>query len=207
MSILEHAPASRESVHRSVLRAAQKHGVALRAASPIAPTGEEHGAEPASTFQASVATMAVWCRVAERLVVRNALEGSTDAVVHAGFERLSRVRPVLERYRSLARSARSLDVYGEPDAQLGVAGLREVSFMGGPLASEWFLLVEGRRFKTILAGRDLDGFSSGRPLSERRFEAVACHHPAVVAEVREALEAERDRLLARRERLQAQRVG
>lgn len=195
---LSSSSASRYSVYGHVLRAAEAHGVRLRSASGTPPTGDE-GALDASTFQASVNAMAVWCRVAERLVVANGLEGGfSDAVVHAGFERMSRVRPVLPRYRSIARIASSLDVYGEPDVELNVHGMREVVFSGGPLANEWFLLIESKRFKTILAGNDLDGIGGGKPLASRHFQAVACHHPGVVADVRAALELERDRLFSAR---------
>lgn len=188
--------ASRHSVYRHVLRSAEAHRVQVRSASGSPPTGREDALD-AATFEASVGTLALWCRVAERLVVENGLQaGFSDAVVHAGFERLSRVKPVLARYRSIARVARAVHVYGEPDVALDVAGLREVHFSGGPLLNEWFLLVESKKFKTVLVGHDLDGIGGGRPLASRVFSAVACHHPGVVAEVREALDAERQRLTA-----------
>lgn len=186
---------SRHSVFHHLEKACQKHGVASWSAASDPPTGDE-AASSGVKFVAQVRTMSVWCRVVERLVVSNAREGSRgDAIVHAGFERLSRLTPVLARYRAIGKAARSVDVYGEPDAEVSGEGLRSIVFSGGPLANEWFLVVESARFKTVLAAEDLDGFGSGKPLAERRFRATASYHPAVVADVRAALELERDRLL------------
>ena len=151
MKSSEAAPASRLSVYRTLLDAGIANGVAHWTASSQPPQGHED-ASVATSFEAEVATMGVWCRVVERLVISNALvESSRDAVVHAGFERLSRVAPVLERYRSIGKSARSLHVYGEPDAAVVGEGIGIVPFRGGPLASEWFLVVDSARFKAVLA--------------------------------------------------------
>lgn len=197
MNAAESVPASRLSVYRTLVDAGSRHGVAHWTQSTEPPRGEP-GEQIASSFEAEVATMSVWCRVVERLVIANALTAEArDAIVHAGFERLSRIAPVLDRYRSIGASARSLHVYGEPDAAPSAEGMSTVAFRGGPLASEWFLIVDSARFRTVLAAKDLDGFESGRPMRARRFSALACHHPKVVADVRPALENERARLLRR----------
>jgi DICT domain-containing protein len=170
------------SVYRLLLDEAEKRGASFRSADrPPDPSESPDGGQ---RFVASVTALHRWCRWNERLVTRERL---SDARVYAGFQRLSRVRPVLERYRALSAVVSELVVFGEPDDALALSGANVVTTKPGPLTHEWFLVVESRRYCAVLAGIDLDGFDARIPHAERRFSAVSTHHGGVARACADAL--------------------
>lgn len=148
------------------------------------PPVDGRGVTPMVRFSGDVRTMHGWCRRNEGLVIR---ERMTDATVIAGFQRLSRIVPVGSRYRRLAETCREVHVMGTPDHAPQLDGAKVHRLRRGRLSNEWFLLVRGARYKALLVARDRDGFESGIPMNERRFEAIATHHPGLVDEVHERL--------------------
>jgi DICT domain-containing protein len=136
-------------------------------------------------FTAGVRAMLHWCRVNELLTLER---HASEAQVFAGFEKLSRVRPVLSRYRRLAESTRRLVIFGTHDETLPLdAQLVDVG--EHPLSREWFLLIDAPHYKALLAARDLTGFGPSGPLAHRRFLGIALHDSDVVARAVDALSA------------------
>lgn len=172
------------SLVRQVSEACQRAGVEARWAGDVAMVGSEGGLS-ASNFQTGVAAMHVWCRSVERLLVDLA---PRELRIHAGFERLSRIKRIEDRYRALASRADALYLYGQPDYTPRIAGAKEVALGEEPLALEWFLVVKARGFGAVVAAEDLDGFGNGRSLSQRRFRGLVTHHPAVVTATIQALD-------------------
>ncbi|MFO0695194.1 MAG: DICT sensory domain-containing protein [Polyangiales bacterium] len=172
------------SLYRHVVKKATELGLEMRSLGEAKLDGTEGELAPES-FTARVESMRVWCRVAEKLVLDRRL---SDAKVHAGFERMNRLEPVLPRYRRMASLVSELVVYGEPDWEPDVPGIRTVALGNEPLALEWFLVVSARGWKAAIVAEDLDGFGGGTRMAERRFRGFATHHPALVAAALEGLE-------------------
>lgn len=117
-----------------------------------------------------------WCRVVEQLTVERHGPGAS---VYAGFERTSRIRPVLKRYQRLSQVVDRLVIFGERDEKVDLdAELIDVT--GCALAREWFLVVHAPDYAALLVARDLDGFSRTGPLANRRFLAVTLTDRAFV---------------------------
>lgn len=128
-------------------------------------------------FTAGVRAMLHWCNTSERLT----LERHPGARVFAGFERMSRVRPVLKHYRQLAESAEQLVLFAELDVPAPVSAT-VVDVTGCALAREWFLVIAAPNYKALLAARDLDGFGPTGPLQGRRFAGLTVHDGPLVTE-------------------------
>lgn len=181
------------SLYDATVRAARTYSLKLRSLGETELGGTEGQLDPV-TFETRVASMRLWCRLTEKLVVDKPLR---DAVVHAGFERLSRIEHVQKRYRHIAATARELVVYGEDDAAWDVPGMRVVALDEGPLRNEWFLLVSSKAFRALIVAEDLDGFGGGEKLGERRFRGFATHHPALIEHAETLLDARYARPRAR----------
>lgn len=172
------------SLYAAIVRAARTSSLELRALGQTKLSGEEGALDPV-TFETRIDSMRLWCRLTEKLVVEKPLR---DAVVHAGFERLSRVEPVSARYRRIATVAKSLTVYGERDSDWSAPNAAVVELDVGPLRNEWFVLVSSTAFRALIVAEDLDGFGGGVELGARRFRGFATHHPALVERARVLLE-------------------
>ncbi len=172
------------SLVREVLREAQQQKIGVRSLGPTEVIHTE-GELSATEFETRVEAMRVWCRSVEKLLVA---KGFPDLRVHAGFERMSRIVPVLPRYRALARKAQSLVTYGLPDYDPAVPGLQVVPLASGPLVNEWFLVAKATGFGAVIVADDLDGFGGGIRLGDRRFRGLVSHHPALVSTAMDALD-------------------
>lgn len=140
--------------------------------------------ETTGSFAADAHALLHWCRINERLVIDQALG---DARVYAGFERLSRLRPVEARYGRMADVASEVWVIGENDRTLRLRRASTAFVKEGPLLREWFLLISSSRYNCLITARDLDGFETDRPVTERRFEGLKAFSRATVQTVEEAL--------------------
>jgi DICT domain-containing protein len=155
-------------------------GSAQLRAVPIRQLGDaSSGIEPRCNgqFSAGVRAMLHWCRINEQLTLERHAE---HAQVFAGFERMSRVRPVLRRYRRLALAARRLVLFGEQDDHQLALPAEQVDVAGSALAREWFLVIDAPQYKGLLAARDLDGFGPTGPLTGRRFVGLTLHDGPLV---------------------------
>jgi len=145
-----------------VLHAASVEQVELR------PLGDTNAPGDRQAMSASARAMLHWCSIVERLTRDKHARG---ARIYAGFEKLSRVRPVLRRYRQLASVAERLVVFGERDEAIELDA-EQIDVTDSPLSREWFLVVHCADYGALLAAKDLTGFGPTGPLPGRRFAAV-----------------------------------
>ncbi|HEX8557702.1 MAG TPA: DICT sensory domain-containing protein [Pyrinomonadaceae bacterium] len=125
------------------------------------------------------------------LLIENAilLRTHRGGRLYAGFERLSRMEPVVDRYMRIADVSERVYVFGEPDwspprhPNMRVVGVSA----SARLAREWFVIAESPALSVALVGFDEDGFT--RPnLDERTFAALKTHDPALVRRLAAAAE-------------------
>lgn len=118
------------------------------------------------------------------LMIENALLLRTNRTgrVYVGFEKLSRMEPVAERYLRIADISERVYVFGEADWKPPRhPNIKLIKLHGGfRLAREWFVIADSSTLRVALLGLDEDGF--GVPvLEERNFQAFKSSDPAIVA--------------------------
>src|SRR3954465_7490912 len=99
----------------------------------------------------------------------------------AGFERLSRLEPVVDRYMRIADVSERVYVFGEPDWKPPRhPNLPVINLDAAPRLARGRRVVAGRAaLRVALVGFDEEGFT--RPvLEERTFAALKTHDPAIV---------------------------
>jgi hypothetical protein len=138
----------------------------------------------AGRFTAGVRAMLHWCRLNEQLVIER---HAARARVLAGFERFSRVRPVIARYRRLASAVDGLVVFGYADESLALDVVAVDVGETHPLAREWFLIIDAPDYTALLVARDLHGFGPTGPLAGRRFKGITVHDSRIVRSASDAL--------------------
>ncbi|PYS80910.1 MAG: hypothetical protein DMF67_18785 [Acidobacteria bacterium] len=125
------------------------------------------------------------------LLIENALLLRTHrgGRLYVGFEKLSRMEPVVDRYMRIADISERVYVFGEPDWKPPRhPNLRVVKLDGGlRLAREWFVVADSPSLGVALVGVDEDGFSVP-VLEERTFSALKTHDPALVQSLAAAAE-------------------
>jgi DICT domain-containing protein len=132
------------------------------------------------------------------LLIENAvlLRTHRGGRLYAGFERLSRMEPVVDRYMRIADVSERVYVFGEPDwkpprhPNMRVIELQKAS----RLAREWFVIADSPALRVAFAGLDEEGSTSARAVPEERpFTALKTHDPAVVRRLAAAAEGLIDR--------------
>ena len=131
------------------------------------------------------------------LLIENALLLRTHrgGRVYAGFERLSRMEPVVDRYMRIADISERVYVFGEPDwtpprhPNMAVVRLRA----GVPLAREWFVVADSPALRVALVGLPDEEAAPARTPEERYFRAIKTHDPALVQRLASAAESLIDR--------------
>lgn len=125
------------------------------------------------------------------LLIENALLLRTHrgGRLYVGFEKLSRMEPVVDRYMRIADVSERVHVFGEPDWKPPRhPNLRVVKLDGGlRLAREWFVVADSPSLSVALVGVDEDG-SDTTVLEERTFSAFKTHDPALVQSLAAAAE-------------------
>jgi DICT domain-containing protein len=125
------------------------------------------------------------------LMIENALLLRTHrgGRLYAGFERLSNMEPIIDRYMRIADVSERVYVFGEPDWKPPRhPNLRVIRLCGDArLAREWFVVADSPSFRAALVGFDEEGFSSPDP-EGRVFNAFKTHDPALVARLAAAAE-------------------
>ncbi|MCA1632338.1 MAG: hypothetical protein LC802_01150 [Acidobacteria bacterium] len=117
--------------------------------------------------------------------------------VYAGFEKLSRMEPVVDRYMRIADVSERVYVFGEPDwspprhPNMRVIRLAE----GARLAREWFVVAVSPTLSVALVGVDEGGSSDTPVLEERTFRALKTSDPALVERLAAAADALLDETL------------
>jgi hypothetical protein len=132
------------------------------------------------------------------LLIENALLLRTHrgGRVYAGFQRLSRMEPVVDRYMRIADVSERVYVFGEPDWKPPRhPNLRAVKLGGGlRLTREWFVVADSPSLGVALLGVDEDDLSVPVP-EDHTFSALKTHDPALVHRLASAAENLADDLL------------
>lgn len=125
------------------------------------------------------------------LLIENALLLRTHrgGRLYAGFEKLSRVEPVVDRYMRIADVSERVYIFGEPDWSPPRHPNMRVILVGegARLAREWFVVAHSPAFSVALVGFD-EGGSPTPVLEERTFRALKTHDPALVHALASAAE-------------------
>jgi DICT domain-containing protein len=114
----------------------------------------------------------------------------------AGFQKLSRMEPVVDRYMRIADVSERVYVFGEPDwkpprhPNMRVIPLAE----GITLAREWFVIADSPNMRVALIGVD-EGDSDTPVHEERTFRAFKTSDPALVERLAAAADALVDEVL------------
>jgi DICT domain-containing protein len=125
------------------------------------------------------------------LLIENALLLRTHrgGRLYAGFQKLSNMEPVVDRYMRIADVSERVYVFGEPDwtpprhPNMAVVRLRA----GVPLMREWFVVADSPSLSVALVGFDEEGFNVP-VLEERTFTALKTHDAALVRRLATAAE-------------------
>jgi DICT domain-containing protein len=126
------------------------------------------------------------------LLIENAvlLRTHRGGRLYAGFERLSRMEPVVDRYMRIADVSERVYVFGEPDWKPPRhPNMRVIEVSGvARLAREWFVVADSPALHVALVGLDEEGFDARPVPEERTFSALKTHDPAVIRRLASAAE-------------------
>jgi len=121
------------------------------------------------------------------LLIENALLLRTNrhGRIYAGFEKLSRMEVVIDRYLRIADVSEQLYVFGEADWKPPRhPNMKLVTFTGDfQLAREWFLIAHSTTLSAALVARadDAPDTTSHLLLETRNFHAFKSNDPLIVA--------------------------
>jgi DICT domain-containing protein len=118
------------------------------------------------------------------LLIENAVLLRTHRAgrVYAGFERLSRMEGIVDRYLRIGDVSERVYVFGEPDwkpprhPNMRVIALPRDS----RLAREWFIIATSPVLKVALVAFDKDDASAQSSFEARKFRALKTSDPAIV---------------------------
>lgn len=146
-------------------------------------------------FRAQVPSMEYVSLLIENGLLLRAHRGGR---VYAGFERLSRMEPVVDRYMRIADLSERVYVFGEGDwTPPRHPNMKIVKLASGvKLAREWFVIADSPTMQVALVGTDEEGFEV--PIFEARyFRACKTSDPAHIKELAAAAERLIDAALTR----------
>jgi hypothetical protein len=118
------------------------------------------------------------------LLIENALllRARRAGRIYAGFERLSHMEPVIDRYLRIADISEHVYVFGEADWRPPRHPNLKVIILPGDyrLAREWFVIAESATLHAALVALDEEGLEAP-VLEARSFRAFKSSNPAIVA--------------------------
>src|SRR5829696_4603313 len=123
-------------------------------------------------FRAQVPTLEYLSLLIENAVLLRTHRGGR---LYAGFERLSRMEGVVDRYMRIADVSERVYVFGELNG-------------AARLAREWFVVADSPALSVALVGFDEEGFGARAVPEERTFTALKTHDPALVRRLTSAAE-------------------
>ena len=133
------------------------------------------------------------------LMIENALLLQTNRAgrIYVGFEKLSCMRPVINRYLRIADVSESVNVFGEGDWRPPRhPNLRVIKLSpNAKMAREWFVIADTPSLRVALVAFDQDGFE-GHVLEDRNFTAFKSSNPDLVARLAAVAEGLIDESLA-----------
>ena len=138
-------------------------------------------------FRAQVPTLEYLSLLIENAVLLRTHRGGR---LYAGFQRLSRMEGVVDRYMRIADVSERVYVFGEPDWQPPRhPNMRVIEINGvARLAREWFVVADSPALSVALVGFDEEGFDARAVPEERIFSALKTHDPSLVRHLATAAE-------------------
>jgi DICT domain-containing protein len=125
------------------------------------------------------------------LLIENALllRTNREGRVYAGFEKLSRMEYVADRFLRIADLSERVYVFGVPDWKPpSHPNLRVVKLKPDmQLAREWLVIAHSQTYTAAFVAVDEDGFDTP-VLDERNFRSFKSTDPAIVARISAAAE-------------------
>jgi len=125
------------------------------------------------------------------LLIENALLLRThrEGRVYAGFEKLSRMEYVADRFLRISDLSERVYVFGEPDWKPpSHPNMRVVKLKpDAKLAREWMVIANSKNFHSALVAVDEDGFTVP-VLDKRNFRSFKSTNPSIVSRLAEAAE-------------------
>jgi len=126
------------------------------------------------------------------LLIENAvlLRTHRGGRLYAGFEKLSRMEPVVDRYMRIADVSERVYVFGEPDWKPPRhPNMRVIELGGSPrLAREWFVVADSPALRVALVAFDDEGPDARAVPEERVLSALKTHDPKIVRRLAAAAE-------------------
>jgi DICT domain-containing protein len=117
--------------------------------------------------------------------------------VYVGFERLSHMEPIADRFLRIADVSERLYVFGEADWKPPRHPHMRLIHTSSDsrLSREWLIIADSPSLRVALVAEDLDGFDAPN-LDARRFRAIKTSDPSIVSRLADAAEELIDSLLA-----------
>lgn len=112
------------------------------------------------------------------------LRTSRNGRIYVGFEKLSRMQPIAERFLRIADISERVYIFGEDDWRPPRHPNMKLVLLKSNtrLAREWFVIADTSTVHTALVARDEDGFDVP-VLEERYFSAFKSSDPAIVSQL------------------------
>ncbi len=143
-------------------------------------------------FESKVPNLEDMCYIMEKVLLRE----PSNAVVYAGFQKVSRARDIWDRYQDIADNVEQIYLFGENDDDL--PGHENIDFVylpsGHQLKREWFLVVDKDIGSTMMVAYDQDGFGVEDLKEDRNFKGAKTSRPEHVEKAVELLEEVREDL-------------
>ena len=125
------------------------------------------------------------------LLIENGLllRARRDGRVYAGFERLSLLEAVVDRYMRIADVSERLYVFGEDDWEPPRHPNMRVLRLphGARLAHEWFVIADSPALRVALVGVEVSAAHERAP-EECTFRALKTHDPSLIQQLAAATE-------------------
>jgi DICT domain-containing protein len=119
------------------------------------------------------------------LLIENAvlLRTHRDGRVYAGFEKLSRMEGIVDRYLRIADVSERVYVFGEADWQPPRhPNMRVITLpRDSQLAREWFIIANSPVLKVALVAFDKEASGAAANFEARKFRALKTSNPEIVA--------------------------
>lgn len=133
------------------------------------------------------------------LLIENAVLLRTNRTgrIYAGFEKLSRLEPIIDRYLRIADVSERVYIFGEADWKPPRhPNMKLISVPGASqMAREWFVIAESSTLRVALVAIDEDGFDVPN-FEARNFRGFKSSDPAVVSQLAAVAEGLIDSALA-----------
>lgn len=125
------------------------------------------------------------------LLIENAILLRTNRAgrVYAGFEKFSRLEPIVDRYLRIADVSERVYIFGVNDwAPPRHPRLKPIAVAPeSQMSLEWFVIANSPNYRIALVGKDADGFTAP-VLENRTFHAIKTSDQTIVQELAETAE-------------------